>query len=197
MRKFSCYTFGGRNPKMTDSSVAKLVMTADPMAKADAERLAVKIGGIVSVVSAEERIPERRKTRPICILYLEGHEPLTRVKGSLEQVAATDQDVVLYVASHPDPKMIFAWGMLCQSLLPGKSRGIVSSSEELRAVLEESTDEQSPPTVEGLRKTFSLTQKQLARVADVTERTIQNWERAQMPLSGSRSLTNLAELREI
>lgn len=189
---------------MANVTATKLVMTADPAAKPHAEQLVSKMGVAVAVVSAEEAIPERRRDRLTCVLYLEGNEPLHTVRASLEKVAGTDQNVVFYVVSQPPAKTVFEWGALCQSLLPGRSRGMVSSSEELSALLTETTgagdhDDAGKPdlTVEGLRRSFGLTQAQLAKVAGVTTRTIQNWERTRRPLSASRSLSDLAELWDI
>src|SRR5947209_4421944 len=120
---------------MAEPNAAKLVMTADPMTQANAKRLATEIGAQVRVVSVEVNLPERRKSRPVCVLYLEGNESREAVDLSLKKVAATDQDVIFFV-SRPDPKMAFSWGELCQSILPGRSRGLVSSSEELKAILD-------------------------------------------------------------
>jgi DNA-binding XRE family transcriptional regulator len=178
-------------------------MTADPAATPQAEKLVSKMGVSATIVSPEEAIPERRTVRPTCVLYLAGKEPLHTVQASLAKVAVTDQNIVFYVASHPDAKTVFEWGALCQRLLPGRHCGIVSSLEELNTLLAENTasealDAVKPAlTIETLRRAFGLTQAQLAKVAEVTTRTIQNWERQGLPVSSSRSLTDLAELRDI
>jgi transcriptional regulator with XRE-family HTH domain len=183
-------------------TAANLVLAVDPATRPAAKRLASAIG-TAKVVSAEEGFPERRRSRPACVLYLKGTESLNNVKTSLEKVAGTDQDVVFYIAGHTDTKIVFQWGLLCERLLPGRSRGIVSSEEDLRSILENnpaslaSQIAERDLTVETLRRSLGLTQAQMAKAAEVTTRTIQNWERDRQSISVSRAIKDLAELYEI
>lgn len=191
---------------MSQTVATKLVMTAEPKAKSKAKQLIKGIGVSVPVFSAEDDLPAKRNQRLTYVLYLEGNERLATIKHSLERVAKNAQGAVfLYVHSKPNPKLLFEWGALCQQFLPETNRKILFSNKELASVLEEDTavakaeDTTSSDdiTIESLRKSLGLTQTQLAKIVEVTPRTIQNWESENKPLDVSRSLTDLAELQQI
>jgi len=191
---------------MSQTIATKLVMTVEPKAKSKAKQLIKGIGVSVPVVSAGDDLPAKRNEGLTYVLYLEGNERLATIKHSLEQVAKTAQETVfLYVHSKPNPELLFEWGALCQQFLPETNRKILFSTEELASVLAKdpavvplggrsSSDE---ITVESLRKSLGLTQAQLAKIVEVTPRTIQNWERGRQPLGVSRSLSDLDELQQI
>jgi|SRR5215469_422088 len=190
---------------MNSAVGTKLVMTAERKSKPKAERLISKIGANVAVVSAEDEIPVKRNQRHTYVLYLEGNEKIATVKHSLERVAKSDKDIVfLYVNTKPNPRHVFELGALCQQFFQ-TNRGILFSYKELAKVLEQDTP--VPPgqhetsadeiTIEDLRKRLGLTQGQLSKIAEVTTRTIQNWERERKAIQVSRSLSDLAELQRI
>lgn len=183
-------------------AATKLVITADPAAKADAKRLISRIGAQAAVLSAEEA--STRDQSGASVLYLKGTEPMQCVQASLEKIANIVVELIVYAVVPPSPKISFEWGKLCERVVPGKNRGIVSSPTELADVLlgaatqeQTSQSEAGPLSVEGLRKSLGLTQVQLAKAAEVSTRTIQSWEREKRSLAGSRSLQDLAELRKM
>jgi DNA-binding XRE family transcriptional regulator len=179
----------------------EFVVTADPAAKAAAEELIATAGIELPVVSTNDRLP-RLKRRPDFLLYLRGSEPIESVRVSLERIAGAARNVAVVVESEPDLQKTFELGAMCQAILPGRSRGIYLR-RQLQTLLAEATEEtatesgQERLTVERLRNSLGLTQMQLAKIADVSARTVQNWEAQDKPVSESRPLSDLAELREI
>ena len=176
-------------------------MAADPTAVGAAKEVIAKAGVQLPVVSADDKLP-RLKRRASFLLYLRGGEPMETVRVSLQKMAATAGNVAVLVESEPDLQKTFELGAMCQAILPGRSRGIYLRRQLLTLLAEKTEEsttasEQESLTVERLRNSLGLTQIQLAKIADVSARTVQNWEAQDKPVSESRLLSDLAELRGI
>lgn len=186
---------------MLGSKHIEFVMAADPTAVGAAKEVIAKAGVQLPVVSADDKLP-RLKRRASFLLYLRGGEPMETVRVSLQKMAATAGNVAVLVESEPDLQKTFELGAMCQAILPGRSRGIYLRRQLLTLLAEKTEEsttasEQESLTVERLRNSLGLTQIQLAKIADVSARTVQNWEAQDKPVSESRLLSDLAELREI
>lgn len=186
---------------MLGSKQIEFVMAADPTAVGAAKEVIAKAGVQLPVVSADDKLP-RLKRRASFLLYLRGGEPMETVRVSLQKMAATAGNVAVLVESEPDLQKTFELGAMCQAILPGRSRGIYLRRQLLTLLAEKTEEsttasEQESLTVERLRNSLGLTQIQLAKIADVSARTVQNWEAQDKPVSESRPLSDLAELREI
>lgn len=186
---------------MLGSKQIEFVMAADPTAVGAAKEVIAKAGVQLPVVSADDKLP-RLKRRASFLLYLRGGEPMEAVRVSLQKMAATAGSVAVLVESEPDLQKTFELGAMCQAILPGRSRGIYLRRQLLTLLAEKTEEsttasEQESLTVERLRNSLGLTQIQLAKIADVSARTVQNWEAQDKPVSESRPLSDLAELREI
>lgn len=179
----------------------EFVMAADPTAVGAAKEVIAKAGVQLPVVSADDKLP-RLKRRASFLLYLRGGEPMEAVRVSLQKMAATAGNVAVLVESEPDLQKTFELGAMCQAILPGRSRGIYLL-DQIDTLLEAKPEEPGTAlesdalTVEHLRNSLGLTQTQLAAIVDVNPRTVQNWEAQDKPVSQSRSLSDLAELRDI
>ena len=187
---------------MLGSKQIEFVMAADPTAVGAAKEVIAKAGVQLPVVSADDKLP-RLKRRASFLLYLRGGEPMETVRVSLQKMAAARAgNVAVLVESEPDLQKTFELGAMCQAILPGRSRGIYLRRQLLTLLAEKTEEsttasEQESLTVERLRNSLGLTQIQLAKIADVSARTVQNWEAQDKPVSESRLLSDLAELREI